>query len=336
MNPRYRRLLIPGLLVALLIIVLVSSLARKADGAEAQPVVVSHIRDPRIAESSGLAVSRAHDDLAYTINDSNNPPYVFAIRVSTGAVVGVTRVGGGTLRDTEAIAIDRDGTLWVADTGDNANSRSDAALYAFPEPGAGNHAVTAKRYPVTYEAGPENVEALVISPTSGRKYLVSKGLFGGSVFALPVDLVAGRAAEAAEVDADVPAMVTDGTFANDGSYVLLRSYTTVYVFDPASWTQVDTMAIPAQQQGESIAMEASGHSMLVGSEGADSALIRLAFTAPERPIPTATPTTPRPARSAAPSSEPPTSDGVAGMVWVWAAAAVALLAGVAVLTTRRR
>ncbi len=34
MNPRYRRLLIPGLLVLLLVVVVVSSLADRADGAE--------------------------------------------------------------------------------------------------------------------------------------------------------------------------------------------------------------------------------------------------------------------------------------------------------------
>ncbi len=51
--------------------------------------------------------------------------------------------------DTEALAIDRDGTLWVADTGDNRGQRNDAALYALPEQGRGDHTVTAQRYPIT-------------------------------------------------------------------------------------------------------------------------------------------------------------------------------------------
>ena len=45
MNPRYRRLLIPGLLIALLVIVVVSSVARRADGAEVRPGPVSRITD---------------------------------------------------------------------------------------------------------------------------------------------------------------------------------------------------------------------------------------------------------------------------------------------------
>src|SRR4051812_595863 len=156
MNPRYRRLLIPGLLLILLVVVLISSLARRADGAESAPHVVSRMTDPLIRESSGLAISHAHDDLAYTINDSGNAPLVFAVQISTGRVVGTTRVGGGILRDTEAISIDRHGTLWVSDTGDNLNSRTDTALYALPEPGPGNHTVTARRYPISYPRGHPN------------------------------------------------------------------------------------------------------------------------------------------------------------------------------------
>ena len=120
MTPRFRRLLIPGLLVALLVVVLVAAISGRADGAEpGQPVdstVVSRIDDVRITESSGLAVSTKHEDLAYTINDSGSAATVFAIRVSTGDVVGTTTVRHPTFNwlDTEALAL-RDGTLWVAD-----------------------------------------------------------------------------------------------------------------------------------------------------------------------------------------------------------------------------
>ena len=48
--------------------------------------------------------------------------------------------------DTEALAL-RDGTLWVADTGDNIQQRTDAALYALDEPGPGRHTVVPRRYP---------------------------------------------------------------------------------------------------------------------------------------------------------------------------------------------
>ena len=133
MNPRHRRLLIPGLLIGLLAIVLFSALARKAEGAEATPDVVSTLSDPQITESSGLVVSTEDDDLAYTINDSGNAPIVYAVEISTGTTVGTTRLAGDLL-DTEALSIDQDETLWIADTGDNRAQRTDVALYSTPAP----------------------------------------------------------------------------------------------------------------------------------------------------------------------------------------------------------
>jgi hypothetical protein len=334
MNPRYRRLLIPGLLIALLVVVLVSSLVRRADGAESAPVVVSTIADPRITESSGLAVSVEHDDLAYTINDSGNAPVVYAIRISTGAVVGTTTISGGTLVDTEALAIDRRGTLWIGDTGDNDARRTDVAIYTLPEPGPGEHAVTARRHPITYQGGPVDVEALLVDPRTDAVTLVSKGLFGGSVYRLPRTLSTTRPNRAAPTGADVPALVTDGALTADGRHALLRTYATVHLYDAASWKLVRSHSTPPQKQGESLAIERSGRSFLLGSEGTASTLIRMPLTLPAKP-------TPRPSSSAGrtPAAAQPDSaegdDGFAGTTWLWAIAGVGVLTVIAVAATRR-
>ena len=210
MTPRFRRLLIPGLLVALLVVVLVAAISGRADGAEpGQPVdsqVVSRLDDVRITESSGLAVSTKHEDLAYTINDSGSTSTVFAIRISTGDVVGTTTVRDPNFNwlDTEALAL-RGGTLWVADTGDNFLQRADAALYAFDEPGPGDHTVVPRRYPVTYEDGPQNVEAIAVPPKSGRILLLSKLSAGGVVHRLPARLREGATNVATPTSRKTPA-----------------------------------------------------------------------------------------------------------------------------------
>ncbi|MBC7633415.1 hypothetical protein [Aeromicrobium sp.] len=337
MNPRYRRLLIPGLLVALLAIVVVSSLARRADGAQSGSVVVSHISDPRITESSGLVVSSADADLAYTINDSGNAPVVFTVRVSTGAVVGTTTVSGGTWFDTEAMATGPDGTLWVADTGDNDGNRSDAALYSLAQPTAGDRSVVARRYPITYPDGPENVEALIINPSTGRKLLVSKGVFAGGVFALPDALSTTTANRAKDLGVVVPALITDGAFANSGNHVVLRNYSTAYVYDTASWSSVDSEPMPDVEQGETLAMEASGQAFLVGSEGTDSPLIRVPFEEPTSTSATSgTPTRAAPTPTAtSPTAPLPGGNGFAGATWFWAVGVMALLAGISVAINRK-
>ncbi len=277
MNPRYRRLLIPGLLVLLLVVVIVSSVGDRADGAAAEPQVVSRLTDPRITESSGLALSLAYDGMAYTINDSGNAPLIFAVDIATGRTVGTTRVEGGRLRDTEALAIDRDGTLWVADTGDNDEQRDDAALYALPEQGAGNHTVRAKRYPIVYGDLSPNVEALLVHPVTGAKYLVSKNVMGGTVYALPPTLSTERANAAVAQAVNGPPIVTDATFTRDGTYAVLRSYTSMFLIDPTDWSVINSVPTPQQKQGETITAEVD--SLLIGSEGSGSELIRVPIPA---------------------------------------------------------
>ena len=194
---------------------------------------ISEISDSRIKESSGLSISSAHDDLAYTINDAGNAPIVFAIKVSTGDVVGTTRVEGGDIKDTESIAIDGDGTMWLADLGDNDEERDDVALYAFPEPGPGDHTVTGKRYPVSYENGPVDVEAFLVHPKTGAKFLASKNKKDpGIVFALPKKLSETGPNVATDLGKPVPEDVSDGTFTIDGSQALLRTRKEVFLVDP--------------------------------------------------------------------------------------------------------
>jgi hypothetical protein len=338
MNPRYRRLLIPGLLIALLVIVLVSSLARKADGAEVRPDVLSSLTDPRITESSGLVMSREDDDLAFTINDSGSEPVVYAVDITSGDTVGTATLPGD-LSDTEALSIDGDGTLWVADTGDNERNRTNVALYSLPEFGRSDQGtVEATRYPLTYPDGPRDVEALAIDPVNGEKFLLTKGLLGGEVYSVPDDLVADQPNEVAVLDPSVPGVITDAAFTVDGRYVVARDYSSAYVLDPTTWETVESSRLPSVDQGETLATETGGRSYLVGSEGAGSDLIRIPFTAPD-PEPTDEPA-PSPAPTVAavdPSTSPPAGgNGFPGATWFWAVVVVGLLAAISAAATTRR
>jgi hypothetical protein len=342
MNPRHRRLLIPGLLLALLVIVVISSVADRSDAAAAGPEVVSTLSDGRINESSGLVVSPDDPDRAYTINDSGGASVVYAISVSTGKTLGTATVDASFV-DTEALSIDSDGTLWVADTGDNRGVRTDAALYSLPEIGDGTTTVSAKRFPIAYPGGPLDVEALAVDPVSGKKFLISKGLFGGTAFVLPDRLVEDRANQAKALPGQIPGVVTDAAFTPDGRFVVARDYSEAYVLDPRTWSIVSSMDLPPSRQGETLAMEPGGRSFLVGSEGTASRLVRVPFTPPARDAegsrateePTATPTSSGggTGRAAAPTD----SNGFAGATWFWGFVVVALLAAIsAAATTRRR
>lgn len=337
MNPRQRRWLIPGLLIALLVVVVVASVAGRAGAATAEPAVT--IDDPRITESSGLAVSTTDPTLAYTVNDSGGAAEIYAIDLGSGDVVGVTEVNAPFV-DAEALALDR-GRLWIADTGDNQAVRSDVTLYRIDEPGRVSRTVTPVRYPVTIEGGPADVEAVLVDPRDSRIHLVTKGLAGGSVLAArDGDPVPDRTTLMTEVGSGMPALVTDGAFSPDGSSVALLSYGLLWTLDPDDWQVVGRQALPPLQQAETLAFVADDR-VLVGSEGSPSPLYRLALeptpvdgagiatvatTSESGPEPRAT-ATPAPART----SEPEES-GLAP--WWFGAGAVLLLA--AVVAARRR
>ncbi|MFD1825782.1 MULTISPECIES: hypothetical protein [Mumia] len=282
MNPRHRRALIPGLLVVLLVIVLVTALAREARADEPPIEQVSTITDARLRESSALVISKRDPSLAYTVNDSGNEPVVFTIEVASGEVVGSTRLVGFNVVDVEALAIDRTGRLWVADIGDNDAVRSTVALYALTEPVVGTKQVKPKRYRVRYADGNTDAEALLADPAGGMS-IVSKGLLGGQLYHLPETLDPKKVNVAEPVaDAQVPALVTDGDYLPDGAGIVLRTYLGVHVLDAATWGETWSSTVPETGQSESLAVEPDGTSVLIGSEGLPSPIRRVTLPEDQR------------------------------------------------------
>lgn len=267
-----------GFLAAAL--VLVHQAPATAD--EAPEGTIGQIRDDRITESSGLALSAKHNDLAYTINDRGTHPMVYAIRLSTGAVVGVTDLQSLDVEDTESIAVDAKGTLWLGDLGDNDHERDDVAIIAFPEPGPGTHHLTsAERYPVSFPDGPVDVEGMLVHPTSGQIFLVSKNRDGlGTVYRLP-SLSPGITVEAVDLGVDAPEAVTDAAFTHTGRWAVLRTNDELWVYDPQTWASVGRMDTPKLEQGESVTVERGDRTVLLGSEGKNSPIVRVAL--PDQP-----------------------------------------------------
>lgn len=271
MNPRHRRLLIPGLLLALLAVVMFAALTDRGNALTTrsdEPVLLSRMSDPLISESSGLAYSAEHDDVIYTINDSGNDPLVFAVQASTGTTIGVTRVTGVPWRDPEALAL-YDGQLWIADTGDNALVRDELSVVAIAEPGPGDHQVLGEQFRVRLPDGPRDIEALLVQPRTGEMFLVAKSLMGAEVYSLGVLTETGAEYQAEHVGTVNLSAVTDGSFSPSGDTVVLLSYLGGYVVDPVHWTVQDAFGLPRLQQAESLAFR-SEDAVLIGSEGADS------------------------------------------------------------------
>jgi hypothetical protein len=316
---------------ALVAAALAGLLAAGPGGAE----LVLRLHDPALVESSGLAVAARHDGVLWTHPDGGEVARVMAVGES-GETVATVTLDGIDPYDPEALAPGPRRTLWLGDLGDNLEQRPDVSVFRFREPRSlADRTVPATWYRFRYPDGPHDAEALLVDPSTGRLLVATKAVGGAGLYRAPARLVAEQVGtNRLERVADVPSLVTDGAFLPDGRFVL-RSYTMAYVYDRPGH-QVASAPLPPQPQGESVA--ADGESLLVGSEGQDSAVYRV-------PVPggtAGTSETAGPTRSDQPGPDEAGNRAAADDAW-WQAgrvarAAVALVAllGVVVLLRNRR
>jgi hypothetical protein len=291
--------------------------------------------DPRITESSGLAVSTRHDGVVYTHNDSGGRPALYAVGPD-GVTRAVLTLRGAAARDWEALATGRDGTLWVGDIGDNGGWWREIRVYRVHEPAVLRDAeVGWARYRLRYADGARNAEALLVDPRTGRLYVVSKQDSGAGIYAAPSQLRTDGVNLLRRI-ADAPAQVTDGAFLPDGEHVVLRGYFSATVLD-RRWRTVTSLALPLQQQGESLAATRDGTAILAGSEGRHTEVWRvplpraLAFrsVAPATRDTTGTPASSTPPPSAA-AQRPIRTTTLVGVL-----SGLVLLAGLVIRNRRR-
>ena len=329
-----RSRLAAALAAALLCLALPAS-AQEVAGAE----VALRLQDPRIQESSGMALSPGHPGVLWTHNDSGHRAELYAVGPE-GRTLATLTLAGVAARDWEGMAAGRDDrgrpALFVGDIGDNNGVWPEVAVYRVTEPARLRDAtVAAVRYRLRYADGPHDAEALLVDPRGNRLYVATKGLTGGGLYRAPARLARDRVNLLQRV-ARAPPVVTDGAFAPGGRGFVLRDYQGAFVYT-APGRRVAAFDLPLQLQGESITVSADGRSVLAGSEGPDSEVWRVPL--PEPVAARVAPTTSRPPPAAAPGGRPAPTGGSrwgAAPFLVMAAGALALVAAVVVVGRRRR
>ena len=230
------------------------------------------LEDSRINESSGLAPSTYSRDTLWTHNDSGDGARVFAVDPS-GQTRAVLTLGGVSSRDNEDIAAGPNHSLWLGDIGDNGATRDDITVSRFTEPSSlSSGTVSATTYRLAYPDGSHNAEGLMVHPTSGRLYVVTKQSSGAGIYAAPSTLSASSVNRLTRV-ASAPSLIKAASFSPDGSEFVLSGGSTLYVYRTIGGTPVRVDA-PPLQQGESVAV-GDGGAMFVGSEGSNSPVYRL-------------------------------------------------------------
>ena len=148
------------------------------------PVVLAHLEDQSLEESSGLAVSRATPGVFWTHNDTRGGAVVHAFD-RQGKRRGAWRVAGASITDWEDIAAGPGPGgrpyIYVGDIGDNDNSRAQVVVYRFPEPAVSESAAGAPRETEPVESvalkfpdGARDAETLLVHPRTGDIYVINK------------------------------------------------------------------------------------------------------------------------------------------------------------------
>ena len=145
-----------------------------------------------------------------------------------------------------------------------------------------------------YPDGPRDAETLLVDPARRRMFVLSKGLFSSTAYAVPASAWDGtaplrpavRSATLVPVGRVPLSLVTDGTVATDGA-VLLRTYGELAVLGPlpvdpppsgrgtATLTPRATVSLPSQRQGEGLALTPDGGSVLLSSEGVGQPVLQV-------------------------------------------------------------
>lgn len=160
-----------------------------------------------MTEASGLVVSATQRGILWTHNDSGDGPFLYAFD-EKGTPLATVHMPNAEARDWEDLASGpfpgKPGRwLYIADIGDNAVERTDACVYAIPEPPIARsdktHPLESKsaiRLGVRYPNGPHNADCLLCDPRDGRLTIVTKEPGGLSeVFRFPKPLQADNLLE---------------------------------------------------------------------------------------------------------------------------------------------
>lgn len=269
---------------------------------------------PELTEISGMVASRRHRGVLYVHNDSGDGPRFYALN-SSAVLLQVFELKGAVFVDCEDVAAHAN-VLYFADIGDNhardgrGPPRPWVTIFRVPEPELGVKQASSpvmldnwEAFRIVYPDAPHDAEAVMIDPRSSELLIFSKENQGATfVYRLRMPHAhsssRGQVAEhplvpelVAKVEfgsesAPGHPMVTGGDMSEDGSRLLIRTYTSVLLFTRSSSESIATMLKrPARQlpsrfepQGEAIAFANDGVGYFTISELSHP---RLFFFAPD-------------------------------------------------------
>lgn len=284
------------------------------------PAAACTVTDPELNELSGLVADGEH---WYATNDGGS--VVTAFVMGRDCAVQETITGDIDPYDVEDLAIDRNGTFWFSDTGDNDADRETVALIAMTRTGEST------LYRLTYPDGKHDAEALLLDP-AGTPYIITKSPLGTADVYRPAGpltspgptplqhVIAVRLSSTNTPGGPVPGIVgsvtvTGAAASPDGSAIALRTYTDAYLFPLKDGDVVGAFSakpvrvpLPNETQGEAIAFQPDG-TLVSASEGVGEPVTVVAGAA-QLVAPKPPPGKAKPESASNVSESPPAKEGL--------------------------
>jgi hypothetical protein len=253
---------------------------------------------PELREASGLAVSRTQPGVVWSHNDSSDGPLLYAVDLEGRLLAKVALINTVAI-DWEDIALGpcpsgigvQPACLYIADTGNNYQSRDIVTVYVVAEPTVAGQDpsrplfVEARSFRFRYPTLHEDTEALAVLPT-GDVTIVTKGrtptiaFFGFSkadvdrAIALEEVLTAVSQGDTGIApEQRIGRWVTAAAMSPDGTTLAVRTYSEIYFYaaetgpDRRRWRDLRRPCLlgDVEPQGEAIDF-LDATTLIIGSE----------------------------------------------------------------------
>ena len=201
-----------------------------------------------INEASGLVRSTRYDDVFWTLNDSGGKPEIFPIHADGQLIrrpgsndCGGIQVSGAQNTDWEAITIDSENTLYIADSGNNLNDCRDLVVYVLlePDPYTDSSVQVEKKYRFRYPDQSEfparslNFDAEAIFVRNGVLYILTKHRTDKNTTLYRFDMQEAEHEQQLEKITSffVDGECTDAALAHDETMLAVLTYGGVWIHD---------------------------------------------------------------------------------------------------------
>ena len=258
-------------------------------GEERPPL--GEVIDTEITETSGIGQSRRNQQTIWLHNDSGDGPFLYAIKTD------------GSLQkkiELNTIAIDWEDMgivqlpesppyIYIGDIGDNDEIRTSIMIHKVVEPEILDEPIPTNTYTVSYPDRAHNAEALVVHPTTGVAYIITKDIEQTQIFALnemTSTLEEVYQFSFLEQEMEGSPLVTGGDISPDGRILFLRTYTHIWavpahILDGESMEEACPMPSPSEEQGESISVLNDGLRYITISEGLNPTIHQFSYALDE-------------------------------------------------------